>query len=82
MDDVGCPDPAEVVHRMLSTASWAASSFHKCVRSPMLCSVLVGVLDGVLMVDRGKGTAGCGNRVRRRPWGTLDVHGLPFDNLP
>ena len=27
MDDVGCPEPAAVVHRMLSTASCAAKSF-------------------------------------------------------
>jgi hypothetical protein len=27
MEEVGCPEPAAVVQRMLSTRNWAASSF-------------------------------------------------------
>src|SRR6266567_385794 len=32
-EDVGCPEPAAVEHRMLSIPSCAASSFHACVLS-------------------------------------------------
>ncbi len=35
-DDVGCPEPAAVEHRMESTASWAASSFHSRTASCMV----------------------------------------------
>ena len=30
IDEVGWPEPAAVEHRIESTASWAASSFHSC----------------------------------------------------
>ena len=35
MDEVGCPEPARVVQRMLSTAICAARSFHSWIRSSM-----------------------------------------------
>jgi hypothetical protein len=38
MDEVGCPDAAAVDARMLSTQSWAASSFHSCTLSMVTAS--------------------------------------------
>ena len=40
MDEVGWPEPAAVVQRMLSTRSWAASSFQVAIGSAMGASLV------------------------------------------
>jgi hypothetical protein len=47
-DEVGCPEPAAVVLRMLSARSWAARGFQTAV-SPERSSVRAAVDDGDVM---------------------------------
>ena len=76
MEDVGWPEPAAVVDRMLSIASCAASSFHRCVRSSMSLSIAPSVAPWVRFFGVGAGaeTTGPADRTPFPAVGSCEEH--------
>src|SRR4051794_30205632 len=81
MEDVGCPDPAAVVQRMLSTRSCAASSFHSFSWSAMALPSSSGwgmrTTTAAPCAHDRDGAARVEGEPRRVPWahGTHASHG-------
>src|SRR6266542_1656583 len=78
IEDVGCPDPAAVEHRMLSTLSWAASSFHSRVLSmtrPPWGSKVLRVFWRDCTASGGYPSPGLSWRVGRSASGLLRLRG-------